>query len=135
MSECLRTAFLIVGASALVFILPGLYALWRGLGIQLPKPPELPPLADESATYTRTSSDEDLKAGRYTLKRDEMSDFDWRKILKAYIEHVRHCEGIIYLPVEPDEIKALSPEELAALNELAVDRPDLARHLLKNSDL
>lgn len=28
------------------------------------------PLADESATYTRITSDEDLKAGRYILKRN-----------------------------------------------------------------
>jgi hypothetical protein len=52
----------------------------------------------------------------------------WKKILKAYIEHIEHEEGTNFLyEVQPrfGPLRMLSPEEHKALNDLADEDPTL----------
>jgi hypothetical protein len=56
-----------------------------------------------------------------------MSDLDYRKILKAYMDHVGECEGVFFIgPVRhTEQLDGLSEEESAALmdiyDELAIE--------------
>lgn len=50
-----------------------------------------------------------------------MTGPDWRKILVAYIAHVRAIEGIDFLPAHPDDLDGLNLGERADLYEAATE--------------
>lgn len=46
---------------------------------------------------------------------------DWRKILVAYIDHVRAYEGTDFLPATLGDLEGLNAEERASLYDAAVE--------------